>query len=202
LLPYLSRLNKLRDNAVNLANIANDDWADFVHKLRNFVGRRVAADCVDDLVGEIMLRLASNKDKLKTVSSAAAWMYRVATNVLTDHYRHRAVERRLFYPEHEAVSEETSVEQMTLSPEQELAHCLLPLIADLPVIYREAVRLVDIEGTPQIEVANLLGLSPSGMKSRVQRGRLKLKQRLQKCCTVETDKRGGIVAYSGNSNCC
>ncbi len=78
----------------------------------------------------------------------------------------------------------------------------LALIDALPARYQEAVRLVDIDGIPQEEAARRVGLSLSGMKSRVQRGRLKLKQRLIGCCSVELDKRGRIIDYVSQSRCC
>lgn len=76
----------------------------------------------------------------------------------------------------------------------ELASCLQPLIADLPETYRLPRVLSEIEGLTQKEVAARLGLSLSGAKSRVQRGREKLRQRLLECCDIETGRRG-IVGY-------
>lgn len=83
-------------------------------------------------------------------------------------------------------------------PEQdyiaELASCLQPLIDDLPDIYKEPRVLSEIEGLTQKEVAERLKLSLPGAKSRVQRGREKLRERLTDCCDVETGKNG-IVGY-------
>jgi RNA polymerase sigma-70 factor, ECF subfamily len=49
------------------------------------------------------------------------------------------------------------------------------VIRSLPEGYRGAVRLAEVEGLSQQEVADRLGLSLSGAKSRVQRGRVLLK---------------------------
>lgn len=76
----------------------------------------------------------------------------------------------------------------------ELAACLQPLIHNLPKIYQAALVLSELEGLPQKEVANRLGLSLSGAKSRVQRGREMLRRRLLDCCDIETG-RGGILGY-------
>ncbi len=54
--------------------------------------------------------------------------------------------------------------------------------------------LSEIDGLPQQEVASRLGISLSGAKSRVQRGRRMLRQRLLDCCDIETG-RGGITGY-------
>ena len=61
--------------------------------------------------------------------------------------------------------------------------------------YRQAVILVDLEGLAQHEAAAQLGLSLSGMKSHVQRGRRQLKGMLEACCTIELDQRRGVLDY-------
>jgi RNA polymerase sigma-70 factor (ECF subfamily) len=57
------------------------------------------------------------------------------------------------------------------------------------------LRLVDLEGKTQRELAEVQGLSLSGAKSRVQRARVRLRERLEACCTFAFDAHGGIVAY-------
>lgn len=78
----------------------------------------------------------------------------------------------------------------------ELSTCIEPMIAGLPQVYREAIELTDLNGLTQVEAAQKVGVSVSGMKSRVQRARGKLKSMLLECCRVEVDRRGGIVDYS------
>lgn len=73
------------------------------------------------------------------------------------------------------------------------AQWLPELIAELPETYREAVQLSELEGLPQHEIARRLGLSLSGAKSRVQRGRALLKDVLEQCCRFEFDRRGNLI---------
>jgi RNA polymerase sigma-70 factor (ECF subfamily) len=47
----------------------------------------------------------------------------------------------------------------------------------------------------------MLGLSVSGMKSRVQRGRCQLRQLLTECCHVHTSPAGGISDFEPGANC-
>ena len=77
----------------------------------------------------------------------------------------------------------------------ELAGCLRPMIERLSGEYRQAMILIDLEGLTQQEAAAQLGLSLSGMKSRVQRGRRQLKEMLEACCTIELDRRRGVADY-------
>ena len=58
---------------------------------------------------------------------------------------------------------------------------------------RETVVLTEFDGLTQQELADRLGISLSGAKSRVQRGRAQLKQMLDDCCTFEFDRRGKVI---------
>jgi RNA polymerase sigma-70 factor (ECF subfamily) len=78
---------------------------------------------------------------------------------------------------------------------QELAACLAPMLRQLPAAYREAVTLADLEGVDQAEAARRAGVTTSGMKSRVQRGRKQLKTVLEACCRIQLDRRGAIMAF-------
>ena len=68
--------------------------------------------------------------------------------------------------------------------------------------YQEALQLVDIEGITQVELAHRLGISISGAKSRVQRGRQQLKQKLIDCCPVKTDQYGNILEIEHKNGQC
>ena len=73
------------------------------------------------------------------------------------------------------------------------------MIAELPDAYREAVELYELKGVSQQEIADRLGISLSGAKSRVQRGRKKLKSLLSDCCSFEKDRRGNLIGFKRNS---
>ena len=68
--------------------------------------------------------------------------------------------------------------------------CINPLLAGLNDADREAITLVDLQGASQAQVARDLGMSNSGLKSRVQRARQKMRSVLDECCEIEIDARG------------
>ncbi len=72
----------------------------------------------------------------------------------------------------------------------------------LPEKYRQALILTELQGLPQQALAERLGISLSGAKSRVQRGREKLRQALLDCCHFEFDRRGGIISYQARCPDC
>ena len=61
--------------------------------------------------------------------------------------------------------------------------------------------LSEIEGMSQVDLAKKLGLSTSGAKSRVQRGRAKIKEMLLDCCEFEFDSRGTVIGYERRERC-
>ena len=68
-------------------------------------------------------------------------------------------------------------------------------MAALPSPYREAVTLTELQGMTQKDAAEMLGISLSGMKSRVQRGRQRIREMLQACCGIALDARGHVLSY-------
>lgn len=169
-------------------------WQEHRSRLRGYIAKRVRdRDAVDDIVQEVFLKVNASLHSVKSHASISAWLYRIAANAIADHYRAHTP------------WEELSDEVAAPEPEQdliaELATCLQPLIAELPESYRTALVLSEIEGLPQREVAERLNISLSGAKSRVQRGREKLRQRLLDCCDIETG-RGGIVGYEPRDRKC
>jgi len=170
-------------------------WSVFEKKLRAYVRRRVTISAVDDVVSEILLHLVRSQDKMEGAKNSTAWIYRVAANVITDHYRKSASEKRLL----EDVELETRVMDISEEPADDptsLASCLIPMIRGLPAPYDQALMLTEIDGISQVAAAKQLGLSVSGMKSRVQRGRQKLKVTLLRCCDVELNRRGDVLDYN------
>lgn len=161
-----------------------------IPKLRAFLSRRIsnAAD-VDDLTQEILLRIHQSADSLADEKRIHGWIWQIARNAVIDHYRRSR-------PTVDLDSLDLDVEAEEGSDIQELVLTwLAPTIEGLPEPYRDAMRLSEIEGLTQAEVASRLSLSHSGAKSRVQRGRVKLREALQACCHFDFDDAGKIVGY-------
>ncbi len=189
--------------------MTDEAWAAFEARLRAYVRRRVDAGSVDDVLADIMLRLVQHEAKLQSAENPMAWVLRVAANVITDHHRRRAAEGRALdayreQPGNQAVAAEAARDDAP----SELARCMQPLIRALPDPYAEALLLTEIKGVSQPRAARVLGISTSGMKSRVQRGRRKLRQALLRCCELELTRRGEVHDFrqrtntAGNCNGC
>lgn len=165
-------------------------WTHLSSDLRRFIRRRVPDDHIaDDLLQETFVRVHRHLPALEDADRVAAWVYRIARNVLGDHHR-KAANPVLALTDADPADETEDRPGQVLCP---AAGWLDELIRALPDGYREAVRLSEIDSLPQQQVADRLGLSLSGAKSRVQRGRAMLKDVLEACCHFEIDGRGNVT---------
>jgi RNA polymerase sigma-70 factor (ECF subfamily) len=164
--------------------------------LRRFIRRRVSNDeLAEDLLQETFIRIHRHVDALAEADRLMAWVYRIARNVIHDAYRCSAREK--IRTTDFANVGESHLLATTNDPLDPLP-CTSrkwqeELVSQLPEMYREAIRLAELEGLTQHEIAERLGLSLSGAKSRVQRGRALLKQALEACCRFEFDRRGNLL---------
>lgn len=161
-------------------------------RVRVFVARRVPSPEVDDVLQEILLRLARGFPGLRDEERLAPWLYRVARSAIVENHRQRA-RHPVFAAE---ALDETSAPSELPDPtplEQELASYVVSFITKLPSPYREALTLTELEGLTQQAAADAVGISLSGMKSRVQRGREKLREALEACCRIAVDQRGRVI---------
>lgn len=163
-------------------------WSQLSDDLRRFIRRRVADDhTADDLLQETFLRIHRSVGTLADEDRLAAWVYQIARNVIHDHYRQQSGDVSL------ADADPADEHDGTGHLRARAGEWLDELIRQLPDPYRDAVQLSEIEGLTQLEVAERLGLSHSGAKSRVQRGRAMLREVLDQCCWFNFDQRGNLM---------
>ena len=177
-------------------------WRELHDQLLGFIARRVRTrEDAEDILQEVMLRIHRSSRELAHVEHVTGWIYRIASNAIVDYYRKPA---RRELPAGWQLDQEApggsepppvAAEPDTAELRGELARCLAPLIERLPASDRQALVLTELEGVTQAEAATQLGLSVSGMKTRVQRARGRLKDLLLDCCHVELDRRRGVTGY-------
>jgi RNA polymerase sigma-70 factor (ECF subfamily) len=171
---------------------ARNGWQELESKLRPFVARRVPSRAdVDDVVQEVFLRMQRGLPDLRDEQRFGPWVYQVARSAIVDHQRALAKHRVTDGDPLQDVAAD-SPEHLE-ETESLLAGTLVAFVAMLPSPYREALTLTELEGLTQRQAADMLGISVSGMKSRVQRGRALLRKSLEDCCHIALDVRGRVV---------
>lgn len=185
----------------SLAPDAEAIWQQFHEGLLGFISRRVRSrETAEDILQEVMLRIHRHGAGVERAEAMGAWVHAIARNAIADHYRSASVRRELATDEIDLEAGEPEAEATDLLGE--LAACIAPLLKRLPAKYREALTLTELEGLTQAEAAAHLALSPSGMKSRVQRARVQLKRVLVDCCEVELDRRRSLTSYRPRHGSC
>lgn len=166
-----------------------DIWTQFATRLRYFIRGRVADDAsAEDILQNVFVKVQQRLGTLRGAEKIEAWIHQIARNAIVDHFRSQRPTDEL--PDDLAQPFEN------LTDEAEKAALLAAfrrMITELPEPYREAIQLSELEGLTLQHLATRLGISLSGAKSRVQRGRAMLKDMLLECCRFEFDRRGGIV---------
>lgn len=173
-------------------------WQETRQRLKQYLSSRMPDDAdAEDLLQDVLTSAFAKKDQLRDEQLLTAWVYRIARNALTDYYRRAGKAPRI-----QSVSQDSSMPTDYVNDDRtrEFSSCIVPMIRALPEPYREALLLSEIGGLSQKELAERLGISYSGAKSRVQRGREKLRDMLLACCHIETDRYGNIVDYHSRHN--
>ena len=149
----------------------------------------------EEVAQETLLKVFEGFHQLRDPERVRAWVFRIARNVCL-------MERRksVFAPRHELSVEElppgSEVEDgaVRLPDDQlqggELRALLDRVIQELPPVYRPVVLLRDLEELSTEETAEILDVSPDVVKTRLHRGRVAMRQKLDcylnnRCIEVE-----------------
>jgi RNA polymerase sigma-70 factor (ECF subfamily) len=155
------------------------------HLARRMLGN--AADA-EDVTQDVFLQLVRKLATFRGEAAFSTWLYRVTVNAALSFRRKRALREMASLPEpledfgmdgkHRA-----PVRRWTKTPDQVMldqeTHQLIEAaIAELPESYRDVYVLADVEELPSTEIAGMLGMSVSAVKSRLHRARLLMRKNL------------------------
>lgn len=173
-------------------------WKELSSNLKTFILKKVGNEHdAEDILQDIFLKIFTNLDQLKDNNRIYAWIYQITRNTINDYYRMRRIRAEISDLPEEGVTSNDEDEIIN-----ELVLCLKNMIESLPDKYKQAIILTEFGGLTQKELAQKLGMSISGAKSRVQRGRNMLKEKFFECCKFQFDGYGNIIEYQHKENSC
>ena len=171
-------------------------WEALHHNLQAYIARRVPSrEDGEDLLQEAFLRF--HRAKPGENQNLAAWIYVVVKNLIVDYYRKKNQASPL---EMEDLPDPQRFE--VSETEQEVSGWLRGMASELPPHYSRALIAADFERKTMKDIANQEGISVSGAKSRVQRGRSMLAKVLHDCCSFHFDRDGRVIAWKSNKKPC
>lgn len=167
------------------------------------LSRRVRPSDVEDLTQEVFAKANRALSGFRGESSVRTWLLRIATRTALDHGRSRQSqeERRTdALPETAADGASAPVPDTLAVPaeapgavvRQEMHSCIREYVDRLPPGYREVIRLREIEGLSNEEVAVRLGVGIDAAKIRLHRARRALRELLESNCELYTTESHGV----------
>lgn len=153
--------------------------AAFNARLFGFLARLARSrEVAEDLLEETWLRLVEHAARLREDTRLAPWLFTVARNLYVSYCRSRMLQNAHgadmigLWPSVQPSSpfEETST--------RELERRLEAALATVPMIYREVLLLVVVEGLKPSEAAVVCGITPEALRQRLSRGRALLVERM------------------------
>ncbi len=165
----------------------------FIYLLKNVKDKDIA----EDILHDAFLKILEKRQFYKYKENYDGWAFRITKNVLIDYYRKIKTNT-----EWESLKNDIDENNDELDTYKHLIPALKEFIDNLPEKYSKPLILSDIEGIKQELIAQKLGLSVSGAKSRIQRARKMLKEYFLRCSEYKYDSRGMVIEFYPRSPSC
>jgi len=199
--------NTAKENKTTEAGSAtNQDtkeiWEKFADRLLQYIRRRVASQSeAEDLLQDVFEKI--HKHKSDKIENLAGWLYKIAHNTITDHYRknEHSIDRNsenIDDVSHKLVAPVDNRENKTLENEnselgdlKQFEACVEPFILKLKLSEQGLLTQIR-EGTPLTEIAKEMDISYSNIKSKANRARNNLRKEFRKCCDYNISDTNGL----------
>jgi RNA polymerase sigma-70 factor (ECF subfamily) len=186
-------MSELATGAAEPAPLTADRvFRDFAPRVYNLARRMLGNDAdAEDVTQDVLLQVVRKLDTFRGESAFPTWLHRVTVNAALAHRRKRANRQAHQSGEPlDAVLDDGdghphpgSLRPWSISPDQpvldaETHELIEQAIGKLPETYRDVYVLADVEGMPNADIAEMLGMSVAAVKSRLHRGRLLMRDAL------------------------
>ena len=169
-------------------------WEEYKSSLFGYIKKRVSdEDDAKDILQDVLLKSYQYCSKGKTVLYLKSWLYKITQNAIVDY--HKKTNKTI------AISFEVVEENSEKSILGEASDYIKALLKLLPDEYAKPLYMSDIEGLDQKTIAANLKLTLTNTKSRIQRARVKLKERFLECCVVSFGESGEMVSFDIKPEC-
>lgn len=173
-------------------------WTDFHKELQGHISKMVKNQTdADDILQEVFIKIIRNGEKVQMAKDIRPYIYGMVRNTIGDYFR----KKHYLSNDFEIPADITEEDEQQLNAT--IAECCIkPFVNQLPDKYKEALLLTEFQKISQKDLAQKLNISYSGAKSRVQRGKEKLKDIILNCCAFQSDVYGNLTEVERkNCNC-
>ena len=203
-------IEPLRLNKLDLAELSDEDVMErcamgseaafralvqrYRTRIMNLVCRFINdRDRAEEISQEVFLRVFRNRERYRKSGKFSTWIFTIAVNLTKNEIRSRVRHRGTFSLD--AMDEESGGQGVSFPdskplPDEdlnanEIGRKVAEALHKIPARYREAVVLRDVEGLSYEEVGQILRIPGGTVRSRINRARLMLKERLKPYLSLE-----------------
>lgn len=159
-----------------------------VRFLANIVGETEAEDVVQGVFAKAAVALPTFRGE----ASPRTWLFSIATNAARDWLRgHTRPEEETidtFGAEPVDAREDASQERRLVR--EQMSQCVGEFLRRLPPSYQVVLALSDCEELADQEIASILGMTLGATKIRLHRARTKLREEIERGCSLYRDEQG------------
>lgn len=168
----------------------------------SFISSKVQNDeDAEDLTQEVFIKLLRSREKGISINNLQNWLFSIAKNSVIDYYRKKKIIL-------ETINEDNNhdlkyeYDELILTEGQQLRLkvYLKTVIQELPENYRVLIEMSELQGLSQKEIAEELGMNYTTVRSKIQRGRQKIKKAISNCCEIIQGGKGSIIGYRPKKN--
>ena len=158
----------------------------FKDRLLNFIYRFVNdLDLAEDLVQDTLLKLYTHKDSYQEIAKFSTWLYTIAANLARTELRKKKRRKTFSVTELSREDREFIIVSSDVDPSEDLSsqnfeRNIQLALAELPDDFKTIIILRDIQELSYDEISKIVDVPLGTVKSRINRGRVKLQQLLKK----------------------
>ena len=163
-------------------------------RVYRFFRSKVGADA-EDLTQRTFLACIESRQRMAEDSNFRAYVFGVARNQLLMYYRRAGRDRKAPDPEHESVRQLGDCPALGLEKGEEL-RLVLAAMQNLPIDFQVALELYYWEDMEVEHIAQVLEVPLGTVKSRLHRGRERLRDEIAKAASSEALARSTLQALN------
>lgn len=168
-------------------------WKNYKDAMQAYVLKKTKdPELTKDLTHDILLKIHKSCCSKNEIQNVRSWLFQITYNTMIDHFN---IQKKI------KQSKVSNPEPVMDDIYQELAEFIEPLINLLPEKYGIPLRMSDIEGIKQQDIADKLQQSLTATKSQIQRGRKLLKVEIHSCFHIKESKTAGLFDFDVKESC-
>lgn len=147
----------------------------------------------EDIFQELIIKVMKHCEE-EEIDNERAWLYAIARNLVSDHFRRKhLITTELTQIDLPAEEEDSNIEEATIY--------LSPLLKLLPEEYEIPLRMSELDGMKQADIARELNIGFSATRTRIHRAKIMLRDIIQRCTKIEVDSAGKLYSIDARLDC-